>query len=189
MLLNEGLVVQEPNRGIHIAGYSTSDVEEIYTMRVVLEALGMRLTVPRLAPEAVAELEGALAQMGHFAATRDYQRWEVPHRAFHAGLIARSGERLVMALGQLSDHAERYRRLYMEKQDPRIWSVGVEEHRAILDACKAGNAELAAARQASHLAHTAFGVIARMEPDYPATSLKAALSSLDIDPAMVGGDT
>ncbi len=189
MLLNEGLVEQEPNRGIQIAGYSTADVEEIYTMRVVLEALGVRLTVPSLEPEGLAELEGAIAQMAHFGATRDYQRWEVPHRAFHAGLIARSGERLVMTLGQLSDHAERYRRLYMEMQDPRIWSVGMEEHRAILDACKAGNAALAAARQASHLAHTAFGVIARMEPDYPAASLKETLGSLNIDPTLVGGAT
>ncbi len=185
MLLNEGLIDQELNRGIQIAGYSTSDLEEIYTMRVVLEGLGVRLTVPSLEPETVAELEGALAQMAHFVATRDYPRWEVPHRAFHMGLISGSGQRLVTALAQLSDHAERYRRLYMEKQDPGIWYLGLEEHRAILDSCKSGNVDLASSQQGSHLARTALGVIARMEPDYKPASLMAALVSLDVDPAVL----
>ena len=66
----------------------------------------------------------------------DYGRWRVPHRAFHRGLVAQAGERLVALMEQLSDHAERYRRVYT-LETPGAWTAGVEEHRAIFDASAA----------------------------------------------------
>lgn len=185
MLVGEGLLESEPNRGVRAAGYSIPDLEELYSVRVTLEALGIRLTIPRLGPEDVAELEGLMAQMAHHAQARDYERWAVPHRAFHVGLVKHSGARLVTTLMQLSDHAERYRRLYTTSQVPRGWLGGVAEHRAILDACKRGDVEGGVTALAAHLAHTAFGVIARIEPAYEPAALETALAALGVDHARV----
>ena len=185
MLVDEGLVEIAANRVARAAGYSIADLEELYTMRVVLEAAAIRLTIPRLTPEGIAELEGLMAQMAHHAKARDYERWQVPHRAFHAALVAGSGARMTGWLSRLYDHAERYRWLYTVSQEPRGWGVGVAEHRAILDACENRDADTGAVALASHLGRTAFGVIARIEPRYEAFSLRTTLASLGVDPDTV----
>src|SRR5213079_2359537 len=71
MLQREGLVVSEPNRRVRIAELSSDDAEELYVMRIALEAVAVRITVPRLLSADVAELEGLLAQMTHFFNVHD----------------------------------------------------------------------------------------------------------------------
>lgn len=177
MLQREGLVEGEPNRSYRVAGFSLPDLEELYVARISLEASAIRVTIPRLESEDIARLEGDMAQMAHFAAQRDYPRWEVPHRAFHRGLVARSGRRLVAMVSQLSDHTERYRRLYTTAQEPRGWSVGVREHRAILDACAERDADAGAAALARHLAHTVIGLVAMVDPSYRPEALETAVAA------------
>lgn len=181
MLQREGLVDAEPNRRVRVAGFSVDDMEELYTVRIGLEALAVRLTVPRLDSTDIAALEGKMAQMAHFAEEEEYERWEHVHQDFHAGLVAYGGRRLTTMLKQLSDHCERYRRLYTT-QAPRAWSVGVVEHRAILDAYKAGDADTAAARLGEHLAHTVVGVIRLVDPDHELTALQTVLATLGVAP-------
>lgn len=43
-------------------------------MRIALEALAIRATVPVLAPEDFAELEGLIAQMDHYMRAGDLER-------------------------------------------------------------------------------------------------------------------
>jgi DNA-binding GntR family transcriptional regulator len=52
------------------------------------------------------------------------------------------------------------------------------EHRAILDAVKAGDANIAAARLTEHLARSAITVIEILEPDYDAVALNQALADI-----------
>jgi DNA-binding GntR family transcriptional regulator len=82
-------------------------------MRVTLEAEAMRLSTPLMTIEDLAGLAGYIAQMAHYAQAQDYRRWVVPHRAFHRGLSVHAGPRVNALLGQLFDHAERYRRLHI----------------------------------------------------------------------------
>jgi DNA-binding GntR family transcriptional regulator len=165
MLQREGLVQSEPNRQVQVAALSAADVEALYVARLALEAVAVRLTVPRMTPEEVARVEGELAEMAHFATQRDYERWEVSHRAFHRRLVAHSGERVLAQLEELYDHSERYRRLYTTKA-PRAWSHGAREHRLIADAVKEVDADTAARRLAAHLAHTALGVLSLVDAGY-----------------------
>jgi DNA-binding GntR family transcriptional regulator len=175
LLQREGLVEGEANRQYRVAGFSVRDMEELYIARLTLESAGIRITTPRLAPEEIADLEAELAKMAHFAELKDYERWEVPHRAFHAGLVRHAGTRLTGLLAQLSDHAERYRRLYTIEA-PRAWSVGVTAHRGILDAVKAGDVDAAAERLVRHLARTVTSVVEMVEPGYDASRLMTAMS-------------
>jgi DNA-binding GntR family transcriptional regulator len=175
MLEREGLVAAHNNRSYRIAGYSLADIEQLYVVRLPLEAIAIRVTIPRLATQDLAVLEGQMAQMATFADAQDYELWEVPHREFHRGLVAKAGARVARLLTDLSDHAERYRRFYTV-EGPRAWSTGVDEHRAILDACAAGDADEGASRLAAHLAHTARAVIRMTEPDYEPHHLRLALA-------------
>src|SRR5258708_39086071 len=87
---------------------------------VGLEDLAIQLTVPFLQAAELNRLEGFLRQMAGLSTPEEYEHWEVPHRAFHLGLVAHAGTRIVTMLAQLSDHAERYRRLYFSMCPPSI---------------------------------------------------------------------
>lgn len=173
MLQTEGLVEAEPGRRNRIAAVSGPDLEQLYAMRMTVEALAIRLTVKQLSDGDVAELRRLLDEMAELAESRDFDRWEVPHRAFHRALVARSGARLVTTIGELSDHAERYRRMFLSQ--PRAWPVAATEHAAIVDACEARDAGLAAQRLAAHLATTALTVCATLAPEYEPAAVREAL--------------
>jgi DNA-binding GntR family transcriptional regulator len=150
------------------------ELEEIYASRLVLEALAIRLSVARFTDEDVRFLQECLDKMKVTAAQQRYDDWQVPHRAFHARLRVAAGARLASQLDDLSDHAERYRRLYTV-QAPLAWDAGIVEHGAIIDACRSGDPDAAADAIARHLAHVALSTVALMQPDYDPAKIRQAL--------------
>ena len=147
MLQREGLVISEPNRQVRIA----------------LETVAVRITVPTLRSRDLAELEGYLAQMDHYQRSGDEAGFRMPHRAFHHLLVARSGRRVSEQIGELADHSERYRLRFGglgRGNDRRA------EHRAILDAASAHDPEMAARRLAVHHASTAALVLGALDPEH-----------------------
>jgi DNA-binding GntR family transcriptional regulator len=172
MLQGEGLVEAEPNRRVRVAPMTPSDLEQLCVVRVTLESEAVRLSVPRLTPEDVARLEGHMAEMAHYAGVKDYRRWVVPHSKFHRALTAPAGQRVNDLLGQLFDHAERYRRLHIG-HGPSAWATA--SHREILDACKAEDVDLSAALLASHLARTGFEVTELLDAGYKPQLLEQAV--------------
>ncbi len=175
MLQSDGLVEAEPNRRVRVAPLSAGDLEELYVIRITLEAEAIRLAVPRMRAEDLARLEGWNAEMAHFAEVKDYRRWTVPHQAFHDGLTAPAGARFAFQLRQLFDHAERYRRLHIG-HGPSAWATN--DHRAILDACKAGARDEAARLLAGHFARTAFELVEHLEPGHEPARLREALADV-----------
>lgn len=175
MLQGEGLILAEPNRRVRVAPLSLADVEELYAIRIPLEVTALRLSIAQMTPEDIAELEGYMAAMAHFAAAEDYARWHVPHQAFHRALSRRAGARFDALLLQLFDHAERYRRMHLGHE---LSTQSTADHREILDACKAGDADLASALLGRHLARTVYGIVAIVEPEHDLAALRQVLADL-----------
>src|SRR2546426_8507291 len=175
LLQREGLVDAELNRRVRVADFSVGDLEEIYAMRVVNEALAVRATVPRLTSQQLEDLHRCLEEMDATAGV-DVHAWEQPHRRFHRGLVAHAGPRLVKQVEQLSDHAERYRRAYISG-DPRAWSIGAAEHREIYEAVKRGDASAASVATVQHLARTALTVLANLAPAHDPTLVRGAMQA------------
>ncbi len=175
MLISEGLVEGLPNRQLRVTGFSIQDVESLYAERVTLEALAIRITVPRLTAREIGEMEGLFAQMAHHAQERDYDSWAAPHQALHEAFTAHVGQRTRLVLTQMSEHALRYRRAYTTQVD-LAWATGQQEHRRIIDACKRRDASGAARALAEHLGHTALGVIELVAPGYDAHALRTAIA-------------
>lgn len=172
MLQSEGLVEGEPNRRVRVAPMTARDLEELCVMRVTLEAEALRLSVPSMTSEDIARLEGHMAEMAHYAEQKDYRRWNAPHERFHRTLTEHAGERVNFVLRQMFDHAERYRRLHIG-HGPGAWAT--PQHRDILDACKAGDRDRAAALLAGHLARTGLEVSELLDPGYVPELLRAAV--------------
>jgi len=172
MLQSEGLVEGEPNRRVRVAPMTARDLEELCIMRVTLEAEALRLSVPSMTSEDIARLEGHMAEMAHYADQKDYRRWNAPHERFHRTLTEHAGERVNFVLSQMFDHAERYRRLHIG-HGPGAWAT--PQHRDILDACKAGDRDKAAALLAGHLARTGLEVSELLDPGYAPELLRTAV--------------
>jgi DNA-binding GntR family transcriptional regulator len=173
LLEREGLVEAEVNRRVRVASFSPGDLEEVYAMRIVNEALAIRATVPHLTEDDMATLHADIARMEALSGT-DLADWEPVHRHFHHTLVAYSGVRLVSLIQQLSDHAERYRLVYLPRE-PRAWSVGAAEHREIVALCEARDAPGAADALARHLARTAGSMLMHVAPDHEPILVRSAV--------------
>jgi len=176
-LAEEGLVTTQTRR-IRVAEFSIADIEEVYVLRLLIETAAIGITVPQLTPEEIAELWGLLAQMSHYSAQHDFERVEIPHRAFHAMLVGGSGKRILRQAEQLSDHAERYRRAYLAL-DKSSFSISTEEHHGLYDAAAEGDAALAIRRLAAHYNRTATSLIGELDSDYEPARLIAAKAMAD----------
>jgi DNA-binding GntR family transcriptional regulator len=174
LLQHEGLVVSEPHRRVRIAELSSEDAEELWIMRISLEAVAIRLTVPRLSRRDLAELDGLMAQMDHYMRADDRPGLREPHRAFHQLLVAAAGPRVTDTLGQLFDHGERYRLRY-GAADRNTWEQRKVEHTAIVEAVEAGDAELAAVRLTEHYTRTVALIFSQLDPEHDPTRLREAV--------------
>jgi DNA-binding GntR family transcriptional regulator len=179
MLQDEGLVLAEPNRRVQIASLSVQDAEELYVVRIALEAAAARITVPQLDAGDIAELEGLLAQMSHLFSTGSLPLFRAPHRAFHERFVSGAGQRPTALIAELFDHAERYRRVYgaafpSEEQFARREA----EHRAMLDAAAAGEPDEVADALAIHYVRTARLVTQALDPENRLERLRATVASV-----------
>jgi DNA-binding GntR family transcriptional regulator len=181
MLQHEGLVVLQPNRRVQIAPLSIEDAEEVYLTRIALESVAVRVTVPTFSQEDIAELEGLMAQMDHLAGTAA-SSVTTPHNAFHARFVAGAGSRPAQLIGELADHAGRYRRVYGGSL-PERWPQRQAEHRAILDAAKAGDTTAVAEGIARHYLGTVRVVVAALDPGHRLDRLEQGFAALIGDPA------
>ena len=175
LLQREGLVIAEPNRRVRIAPLSTADAEGLFIMRIALEAVAIRITVPTLTSDDFAQLEGAMAQMEHYQKVADQAGFRAPHRDFHQRLVAASGPRVSAEIAELADHAERYR---LRFGGFGSWDEGRAEHRGILDAAAAGDPDLAADRLAAHYAQAAALVFGALAPEHDLARLRTAIGTV-----------
>jgi DNA-binding GntR family transcriptional regulator len=173
MLQRDGLIDSEPNRRVRVTALSIPDLEQLYASRIVIEALALRITVPRATEADLAALDAAIAAMAEAAKLRDVARWEIPHREFHGVLRSHAGDRLIRLASELAAHGERYRRVYLT--EPIAWSSAAFEHSAILEACRTRDDALAADLLARHLARTALTVIASSAPEHDALPVRMAV--------------
>jgi DNA-binding GntR family transcriptional regulator len=175
MLQREGLVISEPNRRVRIADLSSDDAEELYIMRISLECVAIRITVPGLTSDDFAALEGYMAQMDHYMKDDDVRGMRTPHLAFHNLLVAGAGPRVSQEIEQLFDHAERYR---LRWGVTSIWAERSAEHRRIVESAAAGDADQAALRLAEHYARTAALVFAGIDPDHDLARLRTTMATV-----------
>lgn len=176
LLEREGLVKSAVNQRARVAELSVTDLEQLYAARIVNEGLAIAVSVQRLSAPEIKELRQLIREM-KLRAGGDLTAWEDVHRRFHTGLVAHAGDRIGRMLAELSDHAARYRRVYISG-DPRAWSIGATEHRAIVDACARRDAAQAAALLGRHLARTALTDLAILAPEHEPALIRAAVHQL-----------
>jgi len=142
----QGLVVSEPRRGVRVAGFDVREVREVAEMRAALEVLALRHAAPHLTPAILDAAEEA-SRAGDRAG--DVRAWEEANRQFHRLLLTPCGmPRLLAAIDDL--HAVSARFLFAGWREE--WEAPSDrDHRAILQALRAGHIEAAAATLGRHV--------------------------------------
>src|SRR5437588_4792083 len=101
-LAAEGLVTVRPRRGAVVRSLSKDEFLELYQVREALEMMAVRLAVPKLGAEGIAELEELIAAMGGHAEREEVEEVFEANMAFHARLFEASGNSTLQELyGQL----------------------------------------------------------------------------------------
>ncbi|OYO02447.1 GntR family transcriptional regulator [Enemella evansiae] len=175
MLQREHLVTAELNRRVRIAGLDSTDLVDLYALRITEEALGIRLSVPKFTTADLAELRDLLASMDEYADPETVDVWETYHRRFHRLLISHAGERIAGAAYDLADYCERYRRALLVSR-PISFDIGRADHHAITDACADRDADQAVNALSQHLARTALSLLSMTDPAFDPRPVREALT-------------
>jgi DNA-binding GntR family transcriptional regulator len=191
MLQREGLVRFEPNQRIRIPSLTVSDVEGLYVMRIALEAVAIRLTIPAFGPRQIARLEELYTAMGQTAellragpetperARRETTAWakDASHREFHARFVAGAGETVADRIAELSEYADRYRIVYRLARADAI-GQSMLEHRAMIDAAASGDVDATVAALTAHYARAANDVIEELDPRFVSARLATTVAAV-----------
>lgn len=154
-----GLITAQRYRGAVVAGLSATEAREIFDFRRLVEPEVVRHAVPRMTE---AELARARRYCQAFSASTAPMEWGDLNRKFHETIYRASGLTYHMGvIDNAMDRVDRYLRAQL------LMSDGMDradrEHRAILAACAAGDADLTASLTEAHIAGARDSLLAHLE--------------------------
>ena len=141
-LAEEGLVEITPNRGAVVVGVGKEELVDIYKIRMRLEGLASREAAARISEEDKEKLRDSVELSEFYIGKQDTEHLKELDSEFHNIIYRASGNRLLCkTLSELHRNIKVYRKLSLTVADRLEKSV--EEHREILNAIIAGDADTA----------------------------------------------
>jgi DNA-binding GntR family transcriptional regulator len=149
MLVSEGLVEEAPRRGAFVVTLRGTDVREIYDVRAAIEGRAAALIARRRDEVALSRLTDAIERIRIASASGDSREVRRMDLAFHEQLCALSGN------ARLHDIFVRYvpglqTLLGFDVLRYESLAAIADEHRALVDAIRSGDAAAAAAAVERH---------------------------------------
>ncbi|HSD80437.1 MAG TPA: GntR family transcriptional regulator, partial [Solirubrobacteraceae bacterium] len=153
LLERQGVVRFERNRGVRVLESSAHDLDEVFTLRLLLEVPATHRACALLRDEDLDALDRELAAMGVLAAEGDEGPFMAHDQRFHeVVLLAAGNRRLAAIVGQLRDLV-RFRGASTVGRSRDLRAIHAE-HVAIRDALRARDADAAASAMRRHLLTT-----------------------------------
>jgi len=149
-LAEDGLVTLMANKGATVVGINDADIEDIYAVRMRLEGLAARLAAERMSDEDRRELASCYELSEFYMAKNNDERCGELDSEFHSIIFKASGSRhLCKILSDLHKNIKAYRRLSLSR--PERAERSMLEHKEILEAILAGNADEAEEKSSIHI--------------------------------------
>jgi DNA-binding GntR family transcriptional regulator len=161
LLEREGLMSSEFNQRMKVAPLDLADLEHAYSMRIALEPIAIRTSIPHLPKRTWQELEAS--------SLLDLD----PRRDSDDEVI----DQLVEDCRRLLGRTERYRRFWSRTSPSHdaLVTLAHAEHMSIYRAALSGDIDLACELTVAQLARTARQFISAVDPHYEAAELEAAV--------------
>src|SRR5215475_14730373 len=111
----EGLIAIVPNRGAIVPALSPEDIEELFSIRALLEPEVLKLSIPRLTSADFSEAESVLRKYVSELRREDHlSAWGRLNWQFHSILYSRANQPRFMAIiRNVNNSGERYTRLQL----------------------------------------------------------------------------
>ena len=149
-LAEEGLIEIVPNRGAVVIGIGREELVDIYKIRMRLEGLASREATEKISDGDIERLKESVELAEFYIKRQDTEHLKELDSEFHDIIYRASGNRLLYkTLSELHGNITAYRRLSLSSGDRLRDSV--KEHRDILNAILAGDAELADELTSRHI--------------------------------------
>jgi DNA-binding GntR family transcriptional regulator len=146
MLEQEGLITRIPNKGAFVTELSPETMEQIYAIRIELEALAVKLAKEKMRPADLDELQALMDEMHQAAGENDPIAFCRVDFSFHRRLWEPSGNiPLIKALTILVAPQFSYVLLESLRTQHTLLPAIAEHHQQILDLVRNESAEAAAA--------------------------------------------
>jgi DNA-binding GntR family transcriptional regulator len=164
-----GLVQLRPRRGYVVASLKRDEIDEIFSLRLVLEEQAARSAARRRTPEDIVLVKRLIREMEEIPADAPDRsvRWAALNREFHAAIYKASRQNWLCQIAtNLRDIVELYVRL--DASAKQYSGIAEAEHRQIVDAFEAGDSERMCRLSREHVQHThdrLVSSISRMSPE------------------------
>lgn len=136
----EGLIQIVPNKGAYVTGITAKDVKDIYMIRSSLEGMCARLATENITAEQLEELEENVYLASYHASKGHMEQMaELDNRFHHILYEACDSKMLQKLLQDFHQYVMRVRRKTLSTKERGIASN--EEHKLIMEAIKAKNAD------------------------------------------------
>lgn len=143
----EGLVMFQRNKGAVVTRISEPELAQMFEVRILLEDKVLRLAIPNMT-EATFALADSICK--EFVGEDNVGRWAELNWKLHACLYEPAQRPFLLNLiRSIHDKLERYLRMQMSLSEGK--DRADHEHREIIAACRAGDADRAAALLDEHI--------------------------------------
>lgn len=162
-LASRGLVKFERSRGVRILEISTRDIEEIYSLRMLLEVPSAHRAADRMTPALLQPVEEAFAAMQRAAEAGSEPDFQQADIAFHAAILRAAGNDRVV------DVAANTRMQMLDRGLSTTRTRTLDDilvvHERILHALRSGDPAAGATTMRDHLLETTRLLIAQSTGD------------------------
>ena len=137
-LVDEGLAIEYPNKGVFVKEFTVKDIEEIYEVRILLESYAIKNSVKTITSSNIKDLMGLLQDLIKHYENNDLARYIETDTLLHQYIITLGGNSIVSDI---------YKRIYSQSQQFRIYSLTTQtrfddsatEHKNIVENLFSGN--------------------------------------------------
>jgi DNA-binding GntR family transcriptional regulator len=158
----EGLVTFNPHRGAIVSTLSLANIDEVFSLRSQLEPDLLRRALPRLTTYQLDLADEILDRYADALRSGDVSQWGELNWQFHSTLYAPAERPVTLAiLHRLHQQSDRYLRMQLALTHGETRAN--EEHRAIADAVRAGDAKRACRLMHDHIVGAGRSLLAFLE--------------------------
>jgi DNA-binding GntR family transcriptional regulator len=155
-LTEEGLVERLPRRGARVASLTPRMLEEVSSLRVVLEQFVIRRLKDRFTPEAYLELQGVVDRMVKAAEDHDLVRVHEIDQEFHQRLWELTDHTLLVELAaQMRSRTSHFYRAAAASLGPDEVRRHADSHQQLLDVIASGDRRAAERAMQHHVEQAA----------------------------------
>lgn len=161
-LAKEGIIEYRPYRGNLVRTFTAKQVNDLYEVRKALEALAMRLAIPKLSQEHIEQIRHILDDVQAALDRRDMDAYTESDRRFHNAIIRITGnETLIESLNRLGAQIQMIR--FIANHDPDVVQRTAKERPLILMALETRDADRAAQLMEDHIEGVRKAVLSQIE--------------------------